>query len=168
MVFHCECIVTNISYFAIVVPQFQPRWYPFILQSDQKLINLIEGMVGNVEIVELTEFRQLVFACRVDGRPKPRIRWFFNDNRINITGSNVSEVSQGRSVLTIDLETYREHFLRNLSGMPNLLLGTNRIQCVADNVAGTVRGSVRLRGESSLCNNIVIVALDVILVNIYE
>ena len=105
--------------------------------------------------IELTEFAELVFACRVDGRPKAEVRWFFNELPIALgDGQTIIEVGEGRSVLILDLSKFNDTF------GPNALLGTNNIQCRADNAAGaSVTGSVDLTGRSSLFNNVFVVVL---------
>ena len=81
----------------------------------------------------------------MDGRPKAEVRWFFNDIPIALGDSQmIIEVGEGRSVLIIDLSRFNETI------GPNALLGSNNIQCRADNAAGaSTVGSVQLNGRSS-------------------
>jgi hypothetical protein len=140
-----------------IAPQLQPGWFPFDLRSGQKIIFPTEAATSVT--VELSEFTELVFACRMDGRPKATVRWLFNEFPIeNLPGVTIMEVGEGRSVLIINLATYNESVSNNMSMRPNLLLGTdNRIQCTGDNAAGaSVTGRVLLTGQLYFCTRAVI------------
>ena len=140
------CYDQDFSFLAPVAPQLQPGWVPFDLRKGQKFI--FPGLTTVRVDVELSEFTELVFACRADGRPKAEVRWFFNENPINFGDSQmIFEVGEGRSVLIINLARFNETEFP----FENALLGTNNIQCIADNAAGaSVTGEVDLSGRSSL------------------
>ena len=128
-----------------VAPVLQPGWYPYVPTSDQKL--LFPDFDGDPAVpVNLRDFDELVFACRVDGKPKAMVDWFIDDVEISnaLTGGyRVYEPVQGRSVLVLDLKnTFNET-------LNNPLLGLTNIKCSASNFAGDVtEGEVNLQGES--------------------
>jgi hypothetical protein len=129
-----------------VAPVLQPGWFPFDLTSGQKI--LFPDFIERTETVDLREFSQLIFACRVDGNPKAEVIWLINDVPIFdtvLTDYLIFEVVEGRSVLIFDLRFFNE------TGV-NPLLGLNTISCFAENEGGFTAGSVRLRGEIIQCD----------------
>ena len=143
-----KCGYHFLYFFATVAAQFQPGWYPFVLGNGQKLIQPTVG--GVMETLELTEFNELILACRFDGKPKPDVEWVFNDIPLSsnpIAGTMVITVAPGRSVLIFDLENY---FSTTVG--PNELLGRNVIECRGDNFAQMeVTARATIDGESKLC-----------------
>ena len=126
---------------SVVAPVLQPGWFPFRPTSGQKLI-----FPPAMETINLREFKTLVVPCRFDGRPKAEITWQFNDNPIadELPFNSFLELEpvQGRGVLILDLEnSFNATF-------NNPLLGTNIIDCIGDNDAGTDSGRLILQGES--------------------
>lgn len=131
---------------AAVAPTLQPGWFPFELQFGQKLISPSFPEVA--ETIDLREYKELIFACRVDGRPRAEVTWRLNEMNIERSdlppnSYDIFEVIGGRSVLVFDLLSFFNETENNG------LLGTNRIQCSADNEAGSsVTGTAVLIGES--------------------
>ena len=130
--------------FFAVAPELQPGWFPFHPSSNQKL--LFPNSPPAMAAVNLQEFDQLILACRVDGRPRARVDWFFNDVQIDTAlpdgGFQTIEPVQGRSILIFDLIRFNETSM-------NPLLGPNSIRCSGSNFAGTIAsGSVSLQGQS--------------------
>lgn len=140
------------SLFFTVAPVLQPRWYPFNIKKGQRLIWPTEGGVS--ETVDLRVYDELIFPCRVSGRPRAIVMWLFNDQPIEDNPElqdqfSIVEVGQGNSILTIRLENFTAFGTGIISGGPNELLGRNVIQCVADNAAEDIaRGTVTLNGRS--------------------
>ena len=130
----------------------QPGWFPFFLKPGQKLIS--PSIPEIRETIDLREFKELIFACRVDGRPKAEVDWLYNDVDIGMSGLPprsyaINEEIGGRSVLMFNLQDFF-----NETDLPNGLLGTNTIQCSADNEAGSsVTGTAVVTGESNNQNN---------------
>ena len=124
-----------------VAPRVRPGWFPFDLQNEQRIYwpsEQEETHTFNIQDVE-----ELVFACRVEGKPKPEVVWTFNDldiasgmSSLNFT---IMEVSQGRSALTIVVESNEMQFRMQ-----------NVIDCTATNAAGSTRGRVTLQGIREL------------------
>lgn len=90
--------------------------------------------------------RELVLACRVEGRPKAEVMWLFNGMDIATaldlgllqnSSANITEVKQGRSILIIDVAANEA-----------ILSGENVIECSATNDGGSTSGSVILQGIS--------------------
>ena len=82
--------------------------------------------------------------CLVEGRPKAEVVWLFNGVDIETalglgvlknSSANITEVKQGRSILTIDVTANQV-----------ILSGENVIQCSAANAGGSTSGSVILQG----------------------
>lgn len=127
----------------LVAPLLRPGWFPFHLENGQRVLFPNQNQVDVT--IDLRQVEELIFACRVDGRPKAEVEWFVNDMPIELTGlpHEVMEVVPGRSVLRFDLlNVYNET-------SSNGLLGRNIIKCEADNAAQQLTsGSVNLLGES--------------------
>ena len=95
----------------------------------------------NVQVV-----KELVALCLVEGRPKAEVVWLFNGIDIQTalglgvlenSSANITEVKQGRSILTINVTANRV-----------ILRGENVIQCSAANAGGSTSGTVILQGIS--------------------
>lgn len=140
-----DFILTNTFFLLAVAPQLQPGWFPFYIRSGQKII--WPTVSGAVETVDIRVVSELVVPCRVDGKPKAAVQYTFNDFPIETRGLNVSvvEVFPGRWVLRIfpNLEE-----LIVITQPTHPLLGTNVIECIADNNAGSAIGRLTLNGES--------------------
>lgn len=148
---HIQCyIIYCLLVLAAVVPVLQPGWFPFELQSDQLVIS--PDIPPVVRTVDLREFKELVFSCRVDGKPKGVVTWLYNEVPIDMTtlpqsSYDIFEVVQGRSVLVFDLFNFFNE--TGALGTTNGLLGTNRIQCIGSNEAGnSLTGEAIVMGES--------------------
>ena len=129
----------------LVAPVLRPGWFPFHLSTGQKVL-FPDVTVPPPEVtIDLREFDELIFACRVDGKPKGLVRWLVDDIPIDDTGLpyDVVEIVPGRSVLIFDLKN-----MFNMT-MFNGLLGSNQITCESDNAAASLtRGDIVLNGES--------------------
>ena len=127
----------------LVAPLLRPGWFPFRLDNRQRVLFPNQNPVS--ETIDLRQVEELIFACRVEGRPKAEVEWFINDMPIDedVFPHEVIEVVPGRSILIFDLlNVYNDT-------MNNGLLGENTITCSADNFAeNPTSGSVILHGES--------------------
>ena len=126
-------------------PLVRPGWLPFELRKVGQRIVWPSDPPVNYE-VEVQVDRELVLACRVEGRPKAEVVWLFNGMDIQTalglgvlenSSANITEVKQGRSILTIDVTANRV-----------ILRGENVIQCSAANAGGSTSGTVILQGIS--------------------
>ena len=122
----------------LVAPVLRPGWFPFHLSTGQKVL-FPDVTVPPAEVtIDLREFDELIFACRVDGKPKGLVRWLVDDVPVEESGlpHEVVEIVQGRSVLIFDLI--------NMT-VGNGLLGTHQITCESDNAAASLtRGNIIL------------------------
>lgn len=145
----CQYLVSNVrSTVSLVVllssleaPVIRPGWFPFYLRTGQSIV-WPSDPPGNAAI-EVQAIRELVVACRVDGRPKAEVTWLFNgvDIQSALNSSvNITEITQGRSVATI-----------NVGALQDVLRGENTIVCQAENFGGSTAGTIVLQG---ICKHI--------------
>ena len=94
--------------------------------------------------------RELVFACRVGGKPKADVVWQFNNVEIqqaseidllNETSFSILNFPNGRSALTINVEENSD-----------ILRGQNEIVCTAENAGGSTTGSFTIEGICTYLN----------------
>ena len=125
-----------------VAPRVQPGWLPFEGMNNQSIIWPSDPPV--TANIQTQVVQQLVFACRVDGKPKAEVAWRFNGIDIEVAvsiglldASSVSTeiISSGRSVLIINVEPNQD-----------ILRGDNDIECFAENEGGSTTGRVNLQG----------------------
>jgi hypothetical protein len=124
-----------------VAPLVRPGWFPFEIQNKQRIFWPSDPPVN--ESFEVQVVRELVIPCRVDGRPKANVLWQFNGLDIQTalgSSANITEVKQGRSVLTIDVEANQ-----------GILRGVNVIECSAANAGGATSGRLTLHGVYYNC-----------------
>ena len=122
--------------FDAVAPLVRPGWLPFGLQNEQRIFWPSNPPANNSFAVQAVE--ELVFACRVEGRPKADVTWQFNGLDIQTalgSSANITEVRPGRSILTIEVEANRD-----------ILTDVNVIDCFAANAGGVTSGRVILHG----------------------
>ena len=135
------------SFLPSVAPMLQPGWFPFRPTAGQKLI--FPSIPPATEDVFLQDFSELVFACRMDGRPKVEIIWLLNELLLEValpsSSYRVMEIVQGRSVLIFDLESPPFNLT---NPMQNPLLGPFSVQCQGSNLAGMAEGQAMINGES--------------------
>lgn len=130
----------------IATPRIRPGWLPFEIRNRQRMFWPRDPSVTNSFEVQVV--KELVFPCRVEGRPKSEVAWQFNGMDIETvlgldllqeSSANITEVSQGRSVLIINVEVNQD-----------VLSGENVIECSAANAGGSTSGSVILQGICTL------------------
>ena len=133
-----ECYVTS----PLVAPLVLPGYLPFDIISSQRIFWPSDPPV--TMDFETQVVKQLVFACRVDGRPEADVVWSFNGVGIEIaigigllndSSVNTEIITSGRSVLTIDVEPNQD-----------ILRGENEIECFAENAGGSTTGTVTVQG----------------------
>ena len=128
-----------LSYSLSAAPRVRPGWIPYRLIEGQSIFWPSEPPVNGLFDVQVV--RELVIACRVEGRPKAEVEWQFNGEDIQsvdvLDNSSVSirEVREGRSVLTINVEANQD-----------ILRGENTIECFAENAGGSTSGRLVLQG----------------------
>ena len=114
----------------------QPGWFPFIARRGELIFwpqSELETRVININTLQV-----LHFACRVDGKPRGEVIWQFNGAAIEtalVAGANITEVREGRSVLSIDVESNFD-----------ILRERNLVECSASNVGGVTSGQVITEG----------------------
>ena len=122
-----------------VAPQVRPYWFPFPIEEGQRLFWPDSPPVQ--ASVNVQNFDELVFACRVEGRPKAAVMWTINGLPPGNTVQNftIEEIREGRSVLIVDITDDDQKMIFSN--------GMNTIQCAAANAAGSTSGSVVLSGS---------------------
>ena len=122
-----------------VAPQVRPYWFPFPIEAGQRIFwpNSLQVQAS----VDVQRYDELVFACRVEGRPKAEVMWTINGLSPGDVVQNftVNETLQGRSVLIVDITDDNQKVL--FSNQMNV------VQCMAANDAGMTLGSVALTGS---------------------
>ena len=128
--------------FLLVAPLVRPGYLPFDITPSQAIFWPSDP--PSTVIFETQVVKQLVFACRVDGRPEADVVWSFNGVGIDIaiaigllndTSVATEVIISGRSVLTIDVEPNQD-----------ILRGENEIECFAENAGGSTTGTVIVQG----------------------
>ena len=124
----------------------RPFWYPRTLEvrSRQKLFWPTGGTPIQEQAINVQLFNELLFACRVEGRPKALVRWTINGNSVDmISYASASEVQQGRSLLTVNIT--------NVAEKNTFSTSVNTIRCFASNAAGSTEGSIQKIGSCESC-----------------
>ena len=126
----------------IVSPQLRPFWFPPVeIGAKEKLF--WPTTTGNKGTVNVQIVDELVFACRVEGRPKALVRWTLNGISVDtLPFTMVVEPQPGRSVLFIDITNDTEKMMFSMFVSP-----LNKIECSASNPKGSTSGSIEIVGS---------------------
>ena len=127
----------------IVSPQLRPFSFPQVVDIGENEKLFWPTTTGNKGTVNVQIFDGLVFACRVEGRPKALVKWTLNGSPADtLPYAIVLEPQPGRSVLFIDITNDTEKMLFFMSMNP-----LNKIECSASNPRGSTSGSIEIVGS---------------------
>jgi hypothetical protein len=130
-------------------PSINPGWFPFILRQNQSIFWPVDPAPSTSTSLDVQLARELVFACRVGGKPRPNVMWEFNNLQIqeaiaigllDNTSVSITTFPNARSVLIIAVEANQD-----------ILRGRNEIACSAANAGGATTGRITLEGTYYNC-----------------